>query len=173
MEGYEPQWTGVFENWTWAFMKVHRWKIRQDELKDAVQEGARIFAWCLRKTTSQGGRIDNDKWFMRYYQRAVMTWLIDAAAKATAEREGQALFAQHQPAPVTEQQGPLLAALSQDASHELQHVLRVIVSTSSEYFLGLLLQPGRDQDWSRRLCRLCGITVNENIIDELRKLLKQ
>jgi hypothetical protein len=155
-------------------MRVHHWKIRHEmDLKDSVQEGARIFVWCLRKTTSQGGRIDNEKWFMRYYQRAVGTWLIDKAAKSTARREGQIVLAQQPPVATIEQNGPLLTALSQDASHELQIVLRTIMGTSSEFFLGLLLRPGPDNVWSRRLCRLCGIPVNENIIDELKKLLKE
>jgi hypothetical protein len=170
--GFEPKWPGIFENWTRAYMKVHHWKIRNDmDFEDAVQEGARIFAWCLRKTTSREGRIDNQAWFMRYYQRAVATWLIDAAARNTAHRESLSALYQ-QPGIASEPDGPLLTALSQDASHELQHVLRTIVGTSSE-FLGILLHPGPDNVWSRRLCRLCDIPVNENIISELRKLLSR
>jgi hypothetical protein len=51
-------------------------------------------------------------------------------------------------------------------------VLRVITGTPSEFFLGMLLSSGPDNVWSRRICRLCGIPVNENIIGELRKLLE-
>jgi hypothetical protein len=173
VNGFEPEWQGVFENWTKTYFKDHHWKIRSEiDFKDAVQEGARIFAWCLRKTTSQGGRIDNDKWFMRYYQRALSTWTIDKAAKATAQRETLTALVHQQPITTTDQNGPLFTALSHDTSRELQHVLRVITGTPSEFFLHVLLSPGPDKQWSRRLCRLCGIPVNENIIGELRKLLE-
>lgn len=174
MSDFEPEWKGIFENWTKAYMKVHHWKIRNEmDFKDAVQEGGRIFAWCLRKTTSQGGKIDNEKWFMRYYQQAVSTWLIDAAAKATAQRNTLLALTQQQPISTTNQNGPMLVALSHDTSRELQDVLRVIMGTPSEFFLRLLLHPGPDNVWSRRMCRLCGIPINENIIGELRKLLKE
>jgi hypothetical protein len=172
VEGFEPQWQGVFENWMRSYLRDHYWKVEQElTLNEAVQEGAEIFAWCLRKTTSRGGRIDNNKWFMRYFQRAVGTWLIDTAAKATARRETLLTLTQQQPIATVEPDGPLFAALSQDTSHELRTVLRFIIETPSEYFLGLLLRPGPDNIWSRRMCRLCGIPVNENIISELRKLL--
>jgi hypothetical protein len=172
--GFEPQWSGVFENWTRAYIKVHGWKIRQEmEAEDAVQEGARIFTWCLRKTTAQGGRIDNEKWFMTYYQRALVTWLIDAAAKTTARRDALAILAQQPPVTITEPNGPLLATLSQDASHELQTIIKTIAGTPSEYFLRLMLNPGDDHDWSRRMCRLCGLPANKEIIAELRRLLQK
>jgi hypothetical protein len=173
VEGYRPEWQGVFANWTKAYLWVHHWKIEQElTLDEAVQEAGAIFARCLRRTTSRGGRIDNAKWFMRYYQRVVGSWLIDTAARSTARRETLLTLTQQQPVAIVEQSGPLLVALSQDASWELQAVLRVIAGTSSEYFLGLLLRPGPDRQWSRRMCRLCGLPTNENIISELRKLLK-
>ena len=174
MAGFEPKWGGVFENWTKAYMRVHHWRVRHElDFADAVQEGARIFSWCLRKTTSQGGRIDNEKWFMRYYQRAVATWLIDKAARSTARREGQSLLAQQHHATAVEQDGPLLATLSKDASRDLQIVLRVIAASPSEFFTRLLLHRSPDIDWSRRLSRLCNIPINETIIGELRRLLKE
>jgi hypothetical protein len=173
VEGFRPEWLGVFENWTIAYMQVHHWKIEHElTLNEAVQQGSEIFTWCLRKTTSRGGRIDNAKWFMRYYQRAVGTWLIDTAAKSTAHREALLILAQYQPIATVQPDAPLFTALSQDASTELRTVLRVIVETHSEYFLRLLLKPGPDNQWSRRMCRLCGLPTNENIISELRKLLK-
>jgi len=174
--GFEPHWEGVFENWTKAYMFVHHWKVEDEfTFDEAVQECAVRFAWCLRKTTSQGGRIDNDKWFMRYYQRAVGTWLITQANKQTGRRaKAQAYFAEPQTEETVEQAGPLAAVLNgRNVSAELKVVLKVVFSTPSEFFLDLLLRPGPDNVWSRRLCRLCGVPVNENIIDELRKLLAE
>jgi len=171
--GFEPEWQGVFENWTRAYMRVHHWKVEDFfTLDEAVQECAVNFSWCLRKTTSRGGRIDNAKWFMRYYQRSVGTWLITQANKQTGRREKTQAYFEPPPEETVEQAGPLVAALKR-ASPQLQTVLKVILSTPSEFFLDLLLRPGPDHIWSRRLCRLCGVPVNENIIDELRRLLTE
>src|SRR3974390_258810 len=85
--GFEPEWPGSFEHWTRSYLRVHHWKIRnQMDFEDAVQECAAIWTWCLKKTTSRGGRIDNGGWFMRYYQRAVATWLITQSNKDSKRR---------------------------------------------------------------------------------------
>jgi len=167
---YEPQWKGVFEHWTKSYMFVHHWKVRDEfDFDEAVQECAAIFSWCLRKTTGRGGRIDNDKWFMRYYQRAVGTWVITQANKQTGRRAKAQAYFDPQPEETTEQAGPLAAKI-RGASKELQAVLKVIFNSPSEF---LLLRPAPDNIWSRRLCRLSGVPVNEDIIAELRRLLTE
>ena len=174
MAGFEPEWRGVFEHWTRSYMRVHHWKIRyQMDFDDAVQECAVIFAWCLRKTTSRGGRIDNVRWFMRYYQRAVGTWMITQATKDTQRRETLATLQQERADDRIDPDALVVASLRNDASAELQTVLRAIITAPTQFIRDLLLQPAPDHIWSRRLCRLCGIPVNENIVGELKKLLSE
>lgn len=69
----------------------------------------------------------------------------------------------------TYEEGSLAATLV-EASAELREVLRVVAQAPSE-LLEILLAESDDEGWSRRLCRLCHVSISSSIVAELRSLL--
>lgn len=140
---------------------------------EALQTCAEVFSYCrYRYCLRRGlGVVDNGAWFMSLYKQALMTRFHKEAERSTHIREADATFADTQKTVERETTnlGETLAAVS-TASEELREVLRVIASAPAELVELLLRADTDDARWSRRLCRLCGIRVNGDVVTELRQL---
>lgn len=140
---------------------------------DAVQTCAEVFARCLRYSERCGGRIDSPKWFMAIFKRSVANEFNTLAAVCGRTREAEASYAAEEAgrgAGTDYNLGPLYAALA-GASEELRQVVRAVAVAPAE-LLELMQQGADDTSWSRRLCRLCGISPREGLVAELRELLE-
>jgi hypothetical protein len=161
---------------------------------DALQACAECFARCAYMYR---GKIDNAAWFMSVFKIAVVNEfntlsIADMTQRALMQeevneyltnRETERRAKLKQPRrennyskdcytkTVDFNDGPLQIALKQ-ASNELHVVLNVISNAPAEMLGMLLTNDGvADEVWSRRICRLCGIKKQRNVIGELRELL--
>ena len=66
-----PKWPGVFENYSRAWVNRQFWRVRNvfDSKEDALSGCAVTFSRCLK---CYGDTVDNDKWFMALYKRALV-----------------------------------------------------------------------------------------------------
>jgi hypothetical protein len=171
--GYMPEWQGVFEATARKTARENYWRVRYIMTEDdAVQCCAEAFTRCLRYCQARGGRIDSDRWFMGIFKLAMHNEIHYYAKECGHVREADAHWAaeeESRSSNIDENTGPLSVALSQ-ASSELQDVMRAVASAPVD-LLSLLLEEASDTRWSRRLCRLCGIRLNESIVAELRDIL--
>ena len=159
---------------------------------DSLQEAALVFARCRDRYTSQQAwdqctwdhmmlgtskirPVDNPAWFMSIYKRALSNEFHYYAEHCRLQREAQGEYAHED----HERQGDVdhnlggLALLLAGASEELREVLRVVAAAPGE-LLELLLEPGDDEGWSRRLARLCRISnPSSGVVAELRQLLSE
>jgi len=170
---YIPEWKGVFENWTKAYVAKNAWRVRSHlgDFEDVMQACGEAFADCVRL---YAGKVDNPRWFMSLYKQAVITRFIDWAKKDARLRSTQQEFAEeiketHQD---LEYGSAELSAALAEGSGELKQVLSMILNAPSE-LLGIMLQDASDAvRWSRRLCRMAKVyKVNENVVSELRSIL--
>ena len=173
MAEYTPEWTGVFENYSRAFVARNAWRVRYImSEEDALQECALVFARCVHH---YAGKIDNAPWFMALFKRAVANEFHFHASACTRIREAEAGYAGEQSRRgegVDHNLGTLTASIA-SASEELRAVLRVVAQAPTE-LLSLLLLEASDENWSRRLCRISGINkVSKTIVAELRDILTE
>lgn len=167
-----PEWREPYLTWSQAYLRVNYWRVQYLFTYDeALQECALTFARCLKRCEARGGRIDNPKWFMAFFKRAVINQFNIHAAKDGRAREAAATYALQHRADHAEQEGPLVSALA-STSDELQQILAVIAKAPPR-LLELLLSSASEERWSRRLCRLCQTaTINASVIRELKILLE-
>jgi hypothetical protein len=141
--------------------------------EEAVQECGVCFAYCTQLYASaNGGKVDNDKWFMSLFKLCLMCHFNDHARMDKRKREMEIdLAALPTGEEAAQGESFLYAALSQ-ASAELKTFLVVLQKAPAE-FTEILLRDSRDDSaWSRRINRLVGTkNVNTNIIGELRQIL--
>lgn len=170
---FVPKWEDPYKSWAAAYVHKNAWRVVNlfDE-EECLQEcGALVFARCCQYYV---GKVEglNPKWFMSLFKRAVANEIHTWSVKSKEKREGLANYAIEVRSKVEdiEYAPTILQAAIAEASDELKTVIAAIGTAPTE-FLELLLEEANDKTWSRRLCRLCGIAINENIISELRSLL--
>ena len=168
---FRPEWeNSVFKKWASSYIHKNSWRIRNffDE-EEALQEcGALVFAKCLHEYKYT---VDNPKWFMALFKTSVINQVNKYAIKSSKEREAISSYREIKKINTEYSEGSLYSILT-SASEELQSVLKVVANAPSEFLDILLDNSATDKRWSRRLCRLCKVNMNEDIITELRSLLK-
>lgn len=159
-------WKGPFENWSRGFVARNFWRVRAlflDE-EDALQECALIFVRCCN---TYAGKVDNPRWLMALFKRAVSNDWHTFSQKDTHLRE--------LPIPDEEEgydynAGLLLAAIDQ-GSPELKTALNAILVAPAE-LLSLVFVDDDLVKLNRRVKRFFGITkCPRDIISELREIL--
>ena len=157
-------WGGVFEYWARGYASRNMWRVKEvfGDYEDAVQECALIFTRCANK---YNGTIDNPKWMMALFKRAVENEFNSYAVKDGRMRELPMLEEQidHNP-------GFLIAAVA-NASEELRAFIDAFVNTPTE--LADLILSGNDlASITRKARRLLGISkTSHDFMAELRDIL--
>jgi hypothetical protein len=196
---WQPEWTGVYENYARAFVRKHHWRVRniiatQD---DYMQECAMVFAYCKDKyvtnpdPSAKYGRVDTPQWFMSIYQRALLTHrtraqerdihyrdVVDTTASTMRESsDGNAVDIRDNTADPASNEGVMVAALKQ-ASAEVLDVIAVLASAPEETIKMLLdgVDKGAVFQWrhrriiNARLRKLCGLPKGIDFIKQLSDL---
>ena len=171
---WRPKW-GPHEAWARGFVKTNQWRVdRLLTYEEAVQECALIYVRCCR---FYEGKVDNPKWFMALFKRAVERGFHTFSLLNNRQIELCAEDAITRPQ-IDFSDGPLYAALSK-ASDELKDVLRVLATAPSElmYLMldGVELRRSKERDaaLSRSLCRLARVAnIRSDLLIELRTLLE-
>jgi len=135
--------------------------------EEALAECALIFS---RRIRQYEGKVDNPKWFMSLFTRAVANDFITFSTISTRNREAVEQYIEENSRKQSEldySNGPLSLAL-REGSDELKAVLKTIINAPTE-FMQILLAIGPEEKWNRRLCRLSGIS-NPGSIDVLNEL---
>lgn len=160
------EWKGAFENWSKGFVARNFWRVRAlflDE-EDALQECALIFVRCCN---AYAGKVDNPRWLMALFKRAVANDWHTFSQKDTRIREV--------PLPDEEEgydynAGMLMAAIAQ-GSDELKTALSAILAAPTE-LLSLVFFDDDLVKINKRVKRFFGISNStRDIIGELRELL--
>lgn len=160
------EWPGVFEKWSKNFVFKNYWRVsRLMDQEDALQECAVVFSECKKRyIEGQEGRVDNAAWFMSLYQTCLRNHF-----NLLSRRANHSLPLSYvdriEITETCESEGPLLASLS-EMPKEAKEVLRKIAEAPSE-LLGIVLSPMRSMEaWSRKMCRMTGTNLSDNVIRE-------
>ena len=139
------------------------------DFEDCLQVSAEVFVRCHNLYAE---KVDEPKWFMALYKRALSNEFHTLSSQCTEKRTAEFDYAEasvFSRSNVEHEEASFLVAL-QEASSELKDVFRVVANAPSE-FLKVLLQEADDEAWSRRLCRLARTAkVNSSVVAELRAL---
>jgi hypothetical protein len=175
---YKPEWPGVFEAYSRAWVGKHYWRVKHTlgTETDALQECALVWAKCAGAYT---GKVDNPAWFMGLYKSALARHWHTLSTKdsqsperhaadhpLTTPEEREAMFG-HSP------DGPcgMLAAAIAGASQEVRDVLDLLATAPVEV-LGIVFAGETDVDHTRRLRRWLGWPPGHgNVLAELRDIL--
>jgi hypothetical protein len=189
---YRPAWTGVYENWSRAWVDKNFWRVQRHfgGKEDAVQECAAIFAKCINRyqfsvifpTYTKKGRDPTAAWFMSLYKRSVYNAWIRYAELDSADRA--LLIYEYEtspdmpPHPVTEwswnnrpitpmveyNAGPLSVKLW-DLSDDLMRILSDMRAAPNDVLEFVFSGPRRLIN--RRLRRLYGVRDDGDLVQQI------
>ena len=156
-----PKWTGVFENYSRQWVNKNYWRVTHyfDSREDALAGCALTFSRCLSKYKNT---VDNHRWFMALYKRALFNDWNTFSVKDTRQRA----FLTHDFDTTTDtfaltysqieyHSGDTLLTVQQAPPH-VRSLLNVLAHASAE-FVTYIFEGEDEPSVNRRLCNAAGI----------------
>lgn len=172
---YTPEWNGsTFQSWARRYIGQNLWRVREKvgDADDALQECAIVFIRCRRRYRFT---VDNPRWFMRIFQRAVINRFVVYAKRASQERAFREQLEQQPPDLIDSlahnHLGPLMHAMRY-AKGEVQVIIALLLNSPAET-LDSLFRSSDPATINRKVQEHLNLDRPVDVIGELRKLLNQ